>query len=207
MVNAKNDPRVKRTQKELKKALLALMQRKDFADITISELTEKAEVSRGSFYRYYATTADLLNSFIQEVMAEYDANCKNICYTDDLLYSGVKQRCMVFYNHIEANKEFYRVMSGPHGILSFQKTLQDWRLSRFRKRYFVPKNNSAADHENEVKFFLLAEYIVYAQLGLAYYWLQEDSLLDINCIGKMAADFTYKLLADQHELEIHTNRY
>ena len=48
------DPRVKRTKKMFKNALKELMlSNKDYMDITVKELCEKAELNRRTFYLHY----------------------------------------------------------------------------------------------------------------------------------------------------------
>lgn len=46
----KEDRRVRRTKKLLTQALTELMQHKQIKDITVTELTELADMNRGTFY-------------------------------------------------------------------------------------------------------------------------------------------------------------
>lgn len=199
MSSHNEDPRVSRTRKALRMALLELMRTKDFFEITIRELTDEAEISRGTFYRYYATTADLLHSLTQEVFGDYVEACERIRYRDKTLRSGVEQRCLVFYTHVAANRDFYVALLGVHGLPQFQKVLQDMRVERFRKRYSFETPDGKDKHIAQVRFNLLANYIVYAQLGLAQYWLLGDLPLEIGAVARMAAEFTYTLLSAQRE--------
>ena len=50
MRNPKEDRRVRRTQKLLKESLVQLMSEKAFKDITIKDITERADLNRGTFY-------------------------------------------------------------------------------------------------------------------------------------------------------------
>jgi len=49
----------------LVKALLLLLERRDFEDISIKELLLKAGVSKASFYRNYKTKEDILDDYFQ----------------------------------------------------------------------------------------------------------------------------------------------
>ena len=51
----------KQTQEYLLGALQRLLQKKDFMDITVSELAKVAGVSRMTFYRHYKNVYDLLS--------------------------------------------------------------------------------------------------------------------------------------------------
>ena len=50
-------------------ALIELMKVRDFHSITITELTQKAGVSRMAYYRNYTSKEDIFNKFIDEVGA------------------------------------------------------------------------------------------------------------------------------------------
>ena len=62
----KMDRRVRRTRDRLGDALVALMQEKPFATITVQELLDRAGVSRSTFYVHYSDKDDLLMSDAEE---------------------------------------------------------------------------------------------------------------------------------------------
>ena len=47
------DRRVNRTKRQIKKALINLLSKKDLSRITVSEITELADIGRGTFYTHY----------------------------------------------------------------------------------------------------------------------------------------------------------
>lgn len=53
------------------KALLSLLDKKPFEYITISEICEKAEVNRSTFYLHYDNTSDLLKEAIAHVLDNF----------------------------------------------------------------------------------------------------------------------------------------
>lgn len=76
-----NDKRVVRTKKAIKSALFKLMETKDISAITISELTNLANVNRRTFYTHYRNLTDILNeiegeliSAMKELGERFDAN-------------------------------------------------------------------------------------------------------------------------------------
>lgn len=58
-------------------ALLSLMEEKDFKDISITEITKKAGVSRMYYYRNYYNKEDILNDYMTELIEEYHLRRKN----------------------------------------------------------------------------------------------------------------------------------
>lgn len=67
----KIDRRVRKTKRQLREALTTLLLTKSFSEITVREISELADVNRGTFYTHYRDTADLLyqleNSFLESL--------------------------------------------------------------------------------------------------------------------------------------------
>ena len=77
MKNGGVDKRIVKTKNAIRTAFKELVQQKDMADITISELTEKADVTRSTFYMYYDSIGavrndieDVILSHIEKIMNE-----------------------------------------------------------------------------------------------------------------------------------------
>ena len=62
------DRRVRRTKKLLKESFIELMSEKQIKDITVKDLTEHADLNRGTFYLHYLDIYDLLNQLEDEVI-------------------------------------------------------------------------------------------------------------------------------------------
>ena len=60
MKELKQDRRIRRTQKLLKDSLIELMQEKEFKNISVKDITDRADLNRGSFYLHYNDTYHLL---------------------------------------------------------------------------------------------------------------------------------------------------
>ena len=54
----------------LKQALVELLMEKDFEEISITELCDRAEVNRGSFYYHFVDKYDMVEKFKQEILEE-----------------------------------------------------------------------------------------------------------------------------------------
>ncbi len=56
------------TRERLLSSLVSLMLEKNFDDITVSEIADRAEVSRMAYYRNYSGKEEILESYLDEVM-------------------------------------------------------------------------------------------------------------------------------------------
>ena len=77
MKNGGVDKRIVKTKNAIRSAFKELVQVKDMSDITISELTEKAGVTRSTFYMYYDSIGavrndieDVILAHIEKIMSE-----------------------------------------------------------------------------------------------------------------------------------------
>ena len=67
------DRRARRSRKMLKESLLDLMRKKPFSDISVRDVTDRADMNRGPFYLHYAGTVDLLKSLEADLLEELQA--------------------------------------------------------------------------------------------------------------------------------------
>lgn len=72
MKNGGIDKRVIKTKNAIFEAFKQLVQEKDMSDITISELTQKANITRSTFYMYYNTVGDVRTDIENTIMARID---------------------------------------------------------------------------------------------------------------------------------------
>lgn len=79
MKNGGIDKRIIKTKNAIFEAFKQLVQEKDMSDITISELTQKANITRSTFYMYYNVVGDVrtdiegtILSRIDKIMSEAD---------------------------------------------------------------------------------------------------------------------------------------
>lgn len=57
---------------EIKKAFLQMLSQKDYIDITISDLVNKAQVARMSFYRNFNSMNDVIDSIVDDRIREFN---------------------------------------------------------------------------------------------------------------------------------------
>ena len=68
MEHTSKDLRVSRTLKAIRSAFYDLVLTKDYSDISITELTDRAEINRKTFYLHYSSLEDLVKEVEQEIV-------------------------------------------------------------------------------------------------------------------------------------------
>ena len=52
-------------------AFISLMQQKEYKSIKISDIVERAGISRMTYYNYYHSKTDILEDYLQELVSDY----------------------------------------------------------------------------------------------------------------------------------------
>lgn len=77
----KLDPRVKRTRNLIQQAFSELLTERGFANITVQDITERAEINRATFYAHYPDKFALLEESIRQAFrAELEKRTLSACH-------------------------------------------------------------------------------------------------------------------------------
>ncbi|NLU52127.1 MAG: TetR/AcrR family transcriptional regulator [Clostridiaceae bacterium] len=71
MSKSNDDRRIRRTKRIIRQTLTELLAVKDLKDISVSELTEKADINRGTFYLHYKDIYDLFEQIERETIEDF----------------------------------------------------------------------------------------------------------------------------------------
>lgn len=66
---------VEKSKRVIKESMLQLMYEKSFNQITVNELLERANISRGTFYAHFANLEDVKQQLINDLYAKADELC------------------------------------------------------------------------------------------------------------------------------------
>jgi AcrR family transcriptional regulator len=72
---AKTDRRILRTKEAINSAFLELLSEKGFDRITVNDISERANINRGTVYLHYEDKYDLLNKFIDSHLEKMILSC------------------------------------------------------------------------------------------------------------------------------------
>src|SRR5215204_325142 len=116
----KIDRRIQRTRLSLRAALLELLKKKNYDDISIEEITEHANVGRATFYLHYKDKEDLLLEEFSEMSNERAESLSKIPFSawfpanDEVENESHKvasvQPLLMVFQHIKDNSELYYIL-------------------------------------------------------------------------------------------------
>ncbi len=105
-MNKNLDLRVRRTYTCLLNAMLELLKGKNFDDITVNELCERAVVGRGTFYRHFSDKYDFFSFVLREIFGYYlEKSEEEFGTSDPCSYYNAFFRAYIEF--IEENRESF----------------------------------------------------------------------------------------------------
>lgn len=175
----KNDLRVFKTKRAIKETFKILILEKNYEDITVKELTDRAEINKKTFYRYYASLDDLLLETQNEISKEYIESIKDYKISDD--FDKMNRE---FYLFSEKKGEFYeKITSDINYNYIRQKMINNVMNTTFSNS---EKLNNLADYEKDI----LLSYMQAATLAIYKYWIKNKKRIPLEEI----INLSYKLI-------------
>ena len=165
----KEDRRVRRTKKMLTQALMQLMQEKQLKEITVKELTDLADMNRGTFYLYYRDVYDMLEKLEDSMFEALDSIA--VLHETDAARQETKPILLDVFHFIEENQETARVLLSPHGDMKFLHRL--YEVIREKCLTGFPYASSA-DNKSEADFDYRFSFVIYGAAGLIRAWVNRN---------------------------------
>jgi AcrR family transcriptional regulator len=174
----KVDPRVKRTRRLLRDALVSLILEKDFASITIKEITERAEVAYITFFRHFESIDQLLMEVLDEGLAELLGHIETLAKQSET--SALETEGRLIFEHIEQKADLFRILFKSQSVTRVRKKVVRNIAAIFQKSC-LPLARSG----NPMTTDILSNHIATSLLALIEWWLDNHMRPAPAQIGKV----------------------
>lgn len=141
------DRRVRKTKKAMTDALAELLLTKQLKNISVREISDKADINRGTFYLHYRDVYDMVEQLQNEMFEEFNR------IIDDFETSRNKDRLFPFltelFNLLKENEKISKVLIGRNGDAAFVDKLKEVIREKCffnAKKMFNIKNDDAFDY-------------------------------------------------------------
>ena len=175
----KEDRRVRRTKKLLTQALTQLLQEKQINEITVKELTDLADMNRGTFYLYYKDMFDMLEKIEDGMFEALDAIVS--LHEHDDVSQQTKPILLDLFRFIQDNQEMCRVLLSPHGDMNFLHRLNEVVREKCLKAWpNIRKEKGEADFDYHYSF------VVFGCAGIIRAWVNRNCSESAEKMAEMA---------------------
>lgn len=180
MTRNNSDKRVIRTKKAIRTALFKIMESKDIASITISELTTLANVNRRTFYTHYSNITDILDeteSEIVETLGNLIAQFDSTTLAESTYWIFLELNRLITE---EYGFYFHLMKSDFRGVLvSRMKTVLKASADKILGRFTIPAD--------EKYIMLMSSFINGGFLNLFMEWNKSGKDVSIESAAKVAS--------------------
>lgn len=171
------DLRIKRTQKAIKDAFFDLVEEKGFEHICVKDITDKAMISRNTFYLHYADKYELLNKMCDDLMRTlFFRVAKQLRRVQKQEFTVESTASIIKYGMLaveQDKKQYYILFSGSSAETLTQKITQ---VSRRFLDFIKDDIDGISDYS--------MEYIVSGMTGIIrYYVMNGVDNIDEECLN------------------------
>ena len=168
------DRRISRTRTVLQHALISLILRKDYAEITIQDICDAANVGRSTFYAHYTGKDDLKRSGFEHLRKElFDRQREAL-----VAFGDVKDRSLRFsltmFEHAREHIDLYRALIGGRGGTVSLGNIREILSDLVRNECAATVDKNSADM---LPRELVVQYVVGAYMAVLIWWLDGGAKL------------------------------
>ena len=157
-------------------AFLTLLEKKDFAYITVKEICEAAGVNRSTFYLHYETMADLLSESVSHMNEQFLTYMKKDSQTFvtklrdcplDELYLITPEYLTPYLGYIEQHKRLFRTATENAAVLGMDKS-----YDRMFRHVFTPILDRYGMPQQDRRYIMA--FYIQGLMAIISEWLRND---------------------------------
>ena len=165
------DKRVMKTRRAIHSAMTRLLAEKPIEEITVTELSEKAEINRKTFYSYYSNVYMVAEEMEDEIVERFEETLRRIDFEE--LLQDPQTTFNTLARLITSDLDLYEtIFTNRNQILFLQKIVTT--LKQRIKTLYLDKGGK----KSEMQEYLL-EYIISGLVSVYQKWFTEGSSVKI----------------------------
>lgn len=167
------DRRILKTKKAIRTAFSSLIKDRDIDQITITELTNEADIDRRTFYFHYNTIMDIVleieNEVIQELDQKFSQNSEFHlldffnCLNSIVIGNFDLFKCITQTNNYRLQKECSKILYNTLSNVFYEKSKLD-----------------------KIRFDYYCEYVTAGIMAVYIKWLSSENRSDISTLCELA---------------------
>lgn len=175
------DRRVRRTRRALRQALSDLMNEKGYDEVTVEEITERADIGRTTFYLHYRAKQDLLLEQFGELIDQLIHQLSQAPFSAWLQRGEVKapeqhpiRPISIIFHHAADNADLYRIVLRGEGVDQASERLRIIMTNALDA--FIRNKMESEDEQVILKVpkEVFTNYFAGALLNVIKWWLEAE---------------------------------
>lgn len=164
------DRRVQRTRKLLREALTALILEEGYEEISIQDITEKANLGRATFYLHFKDKEELLLSVMSQLIEDFLEQVPQI--TQAQWHLRDTKTIVKLFEFAAEHYDLYRILTIGSGGITAARELQTRIADNIET--FIQAELDDNNAEPAVPTDFIANHFAGSLLATIYWWLDHD---------------------------------
>ncbi|OME78201.1 TetR family transcriptional regulator [Paenibacillus sp. FSL A5-0031] len=156
------DRRVLKTKEAIMKAFVELIAEKNFEQVTINEIAERANVNRGTVYLHYVDKLDLLDQCIEAYLTQLFESCMP---AEDTAQPSAKTLILRTFKYLEQHAFIYTTLLTSKGVPTFRNRLMEGMQQGIEDHLDMSGINQDMNKE------IMVQFLTSAAIGLLEWWI------------------------------------
>jgi len=162
----KDDRRIQKTRKALRDALHSLVLDRGYDDLSVQDITDKANLGRATFYLHYREKDELLEDLLREFSETFaQRHGSKISFSDRKVVQSM-------FEYAEDYYDFYRIMTiGKGGMIGMRKMQA---IIRETYAQYLDTIEATSGGRFTVPRTFLDNFMASSLMSTIYLWLEQD---------------------------------
>ena len=164
------DRRVQRTRKMLRESLMSLILEEGYDDISILDITEKANLGRATFYLHFKDKDELLLEVMDQLIADFMGQVPQI--TEVHWHLQDTKTIVKLFDFAASHYDLYRILTIGKGGITAARQLQHSIAENIQSS--IQSELKALGTEAVLPIDFIANHFTGSLLATIYWWLDND---------------------------------
>lgn len=183
MTSKNVDKRVRRTKLDLTNAFVQLIKEKGYSNVSVTDIVNKSDYNRATFYAHYNNKDDLTNEIIEKMSMELEkVFLRNITPSKLLELTHLPASSVHVFEYICKNSDFYDLLKYTDSIPKLRENIIE-TIKTFQKK--IALVGVQGSHVNEPHFII---YRTYGTFGIISEWIKSNYDESSEEIAKQALE-------------------
>lgn len=178
------DRRVTRTHKLLGQALVELAIEKGYEEVTIQDVTDRADIGYRTFFRHFASKDELLLAVAQTTLDELEPLI-HFPKPEQFIHESAEEtaaRATILFDFVEEREQLFRVLLLERGSRHFLKPVMEHGRQQAREQFDISAESLPLPID------MIVNQFVTASLSMVRWWLENDMPYTTTEMGKHMAE-------------------
>lgn len=159
---------IRRTKRIFKSHFISLIREKGYKNVTVTDIVERADYNRSTFYLYFKDKEDLTEELITEVLEELNhAFHRPFEDAKIVAYNRILPSSNTFFQHLYDYKNFYSLLTIQDTIPGLQQKF----LEKMKEIFDAITYIDTEKEEIQIEHF--NTYKMYGSYGVILEWIED----------------------------------